>query len=83
VVTSEFASVSTFQHLTQSASNGVETSVHETFGSNGGYNCTPYDNSVADPALIGHLLASGHCNGRFIAVPMYAVFYLNRKRPLK
>jgi hypothetical protein len=26
--------------------------------------------SVADPALIGHLLASGYRNGRFIAVPM-------------
>jgi hypothetical protein len=70
VVTSEFASVSTFQPLTQIVSNSVETSVHETFVPNGGYNCTPYDNSVADPALIGLLLASGHRNGRFIAVPM-------------
>jgi hypothetical protein len=70
VVATEFASVSSFRHLSRIATHGIETTTHPSFIPNGGYNCAAYDESVAHPDIIGNLLSKGHANGRFIAIPM-------------
>jgi hypothetical protein len=70
VVATEFTSVSTFQHLSRIATHGIETTSHSSFIPNNGYNCASYDESVAHPDIIGHLLSKGHKSGRFIAIPM-------------
>jgi hypothetical protein len=70
VVLRDFSSVSTFESLLKIANDGVVTSVDDSFVPNGGFNCPPYDDSIANPVVMGHLLSKGHRNGRFIAIPL-------------
>jgi hypothetical protein len=70
IVASKFSSVSTFQHLLRIATHGIETTTHETFIPNGGYDCASYDESLAHPDIICRLLTKGHSSGRFVAIPM-------------
>jgi hypothetical protein len=69
VVVSDFSDVSTFENLLKIANDGVVTSLHSSFVANGGH-CPTYDSSNYNSDVIGHLLAKGHLNGRFVIIPL-------------
>lgn len=82
VIRENFQSVSTYDELITIADYGVDTTVHESFQPNQGYNCPTYPDTIADPTIIVDHLYKLHDSGQFLMLPLDLVRTLCREERL-